>query len=162
MATAATFSQHCLSGPMATLGQRHRPLPVSAFKLQKVGGEMAEHCRLHKTLQRPPHPPASARLSSYVTPVDAQSPSPQQLFQTFPSPQAPDCFAPSLSQMTSAPTRQRSWKAAKGDCGHTILALWECLGGRAVASSTPPSQAPQFFFHGFPPPGSHPYPTLLP
>lgn len=116
------------------------PLPASASELQKVGGEITEHRRVSS--QNTAAPPAPSGLSPavwYLAPADSQSPSPQQLFQTFPSPRAPDCVAPSLTDdLTSYMTEEMEASqlqlpahssSPRKHCGHPALAVPECQGG---------------------------------
>lgn len=98
-ATHATLNHHfMLIWLHLHPGSCHRLLPASNSKLQKVGGESGKHCRVSSRNTAAPSAPSSLSLAVwYLAPADSQLPSPQQLFQTFPSPRAPNCAVPSLT-----------------------------------------------------------------
>ena len=155
MATHATLGHHgWFIRPHIKPGSRHCPPPASASELQKVGGEITEPRRVSS--QNTAAPSAPSGLSPavwYLAPADSQSPSPQQLFQTFPS-RAPDCVAPSLTDdLTSYMTEEMEASqlqlpahssSPRKHCGHPALGLRERRGGGITTrpSRTPCQQQP--------------------
>lgn len=172
-----------LAGPISTLAHA---LPASCFCLPAAESRWRdpEHRRVSSRNTAAPSVPSSLSPRGavwYSAPADSQLlPSPQQLFQTFPSPRAPDCIAPSLtddltSYMTekmeasqlqlparSSPTRKHG--------GHTALALWECLGRRhhhvplqeAMRAAAPACKHHEPLLQQLLPPGSHIHGHSLP
>lgn len=175
----ATRSHPPLSGPISNPGSHHRPLPVSASKLQKVGGEISKHCRADgRTPQRPARPPASACLSA-IWLLRFPGAFPTAAVPNFcyllepPSPGAPSPLAPT-SDLTSYITEAMAAGQQKlpprpppplQTGSHLIPALWECLWGRHHAPTPPrllpirvPALMPPTLLHWLLPPGVHEYP----
>lgn len=158
--TLAALRHHgWLIWPSLSPGSCHRPLPASASQLQEEGGGLAARCLLHTarcTLHTAMHCGALCALGPRprwcLAPADSQSPCPQQLFQTFPSPRAPMASpprSPPRSPMTSPPTRLRRWKPASSSsplrkhCGHTPSASGNAWGARPCSpQGATPATAP--------------------
>lgn len=147
------------------------PPPASCFCLPAAGGRWrarcslhTARCTLHTAMQRVHHHCGALcalgpRPRWCLAPADSQSPSPQQLFQTFPSPRArrpaSPPRSPPRSPMTSPPTRLRRWKPASSSsplrkhCGHTPSASGNAWGARpcspqGATPATPRHHEPLF------------------